>query len=58
MIIEDEDAYDAALAEAAVLMDAERDTPEGARLETLVRGIEEYEARVCPIVTTTRASKL
>jgi antitoxin component HigA of HigAB toxin-antitoxin module len=52
VMIEDEDAYDAALAEATVLMDAEPDTPEGARLDTLVRGLEEYEARAWPMNDT------
>jgi HTH-type transcriptional regulator/antitoxin HigA len=37
--------YDAALAEADGLMDAAAGTPEGDRLDSLVRRIEAYEAR-------------
>jgi HTH-type transcriptional regulator/antitoxin HigA len=43
--IHDEEEYDAALAEAAGLMDAPPGTVESDRLEVLVTLIEAYEAR-------------
>lgn len=49
MMIEDEDAYEAALAEVDALMDAEPDTPEGMRLDAIVTAIEAYEARRWPV---------
>ncbi|MDB4951409.1 MAG: hypothetical protein JWM27_4058 [Gemmatimonadetes bacterium] len=42
--IRTEAAYDAALTEAASLMDALAGTPKGRRLEALVTAIEAYEA--------------
>lgn len=47
--IQNEDDYDAALADVDALMDAEPGTPEGARLDVLVSLIEAYEARHWPI---------
>ena len=49
--IQNEDDYDAALADVDALMDAEPGTPEGARLDVLVTLIEAYEARHWPIDT-------
>ena len=49
MIIREEDEYDAALADAASLMDAELDTPQGTRLDEVVQAIESYEAIRWPI---------
>jgi HTH-type transcriptional regulator/antitoxin HigA len=43
--IQNEDDYDAALADVDALMDAELGTPEGARLDKLVSLIQAYEAR-------------
>lgn len=43
--IKSEDDYEVALAEIATLMDAERDTPEGDRLDVLATLVEAYEAR-------------
>lgn len=43
--IQNEDDYNAALADVDALMDAEPGTPEGARLDVLVTLIEAYEAR-------------
>ena len=43
--IQNEDDYNAALADVDGLMDAEPGTPEGARLDVLVTLIEAYEAR-------------
>lgn len=43
--IKSEEDYEAALVEIAALMDAERDTPEGDRLDVLVTPVEAYEAR-------------
>jgi antitoxin component HigA of HigAB toxin-antitoxin module len=57
MTIEDEDAYDAALAEAAVLMDAEAETPEGMRLDKIVTAIEAYEARRWPMTRKSGTNK-
>ena len=45
MAIQTEAAYEAALAEASSLMDAENGSFAGARLDALVTRIEEYEAR-------------
>ena len=49
--IQNEDGYDAALADVDALMDAEPGTPEGVRLDVLVALIEAYEARHWPIDT-------
>jgi hypothetical protein len=43
--IKSEAGCEAALAEIATLMDAERDTPEGGRLDVLATLVEAYEAR-------------
>lgn len=43
--IQNEDDYDAALADVETLMNAEPGTPDGARLDVLVTLIEAYEAR-------------
>jgi HTH-type transcriptional regulator/antitoxin HigA len=48
--IRTEAEYDAALADAAGLMDATPGTPEGDRLDSLVRRIEAYEVRNWAIV--------
>ena len=50
MTIENEDAYDAALADADALMDAEPGTSEGMRLDVIVTAIEAYEARRWPVI--------
>lgn len=47
--IQNEDDYDAALADVEGLMNAAPGTPEGARLDVLVTLIEAYEARRWPI---------
>ena len=47
--IQNEDDYDAALADVETLMDAAPGTSEGARLDVLVTLIEAYEARRWPI---------
>ncbi len=47
--IKSEEDYDAALAEIAMLMDAEPDTPEGDRLDVLTTLVDAYEARHWPI---------
>lgn len=44
MVIADEAAYDAALAEVDTLMDAAPDTEDGWRLDHLVVLVEAYEA--------------
>lgn len=43
--IKSEQDYEAALDEAAMLMDAEVNTPEGDRLDVLATLIDAYEAR-------------
>jgi len=48
--IRTEAEYDAALAEADGLMDATPGTPDGDRLDLLVRRIEAYEAKRWAIV--------
>ncbi len=50
-----ESDYNAALAEAAVLMDAEPGTPESKRLAHLVTLIRSYEDRAWPIDDTAGA---
>jgi HTH-type transcriptional regulator/antitoxin HigA len=47
--IRTEQDYQSALAEAALLMDAEAETPEGDRLDVLATLIEAYEEAHCPI---------
>lgn len=47
--IQDEEDYDAAIAEADRWMDAESGSEEGARLDALVTAIEAYEAERWPI---------
>ena len=56
--IKSEADYEAALAEIETLMRAERDTPEGDRLDVLVTLVQAYEAGHHPIEAPDPASAI